>query len=307
MSANLPPQFYAISAKLKEVKTPEEKISILEELLAITPKHKGTEKIQADIKTKIAKLRRQEPKKTRRENLYSVRKEGAGQIVITGPTNSGKSSLLNILTNAKTKVASYPFTTQIPKPAMMPYEDILIQLVDTPPLTEESPPWLKGIINAADGLLAVFDLSKDNVTEDIKNLKKILFNWKLNKKKIILLGNKADLKKSRKNLEKIGTQYGILAISCSKGIGIEKLKRIIFDSLGVIRVYTKDPGKSSIDFEHPFVLKKNSKLIELAREIHQDFAFSFKYAKLFKRNSKMPRIIGKEYLVKDKDIIEIHI
>ena len=279
MPANLPPQFFELNTKLKEAKTSEEKISILEEMLAICPKHKGTEKVQRDIKVKIAKLKRQRPKKARRETLYSIKKEGAGQIAIIGPTNSGKSSLLNALTNARAKTASYPFTTQIPQPAMMPYEDILIQLVDTPPLSKNSPSWLKAILKASDGLLAVFDLSKDNAAEDIKNLKKILNNWGLSDKKILFVGNKTD---------------------------IEKLKKAIFDLLEIIRVYTKSPHKRSPDFEHPFVLKKNSQLIVLANQIHQDFTSAFKYAKLFKLNSKKPRIVGKDYVFQDKDIVEIH-
>jgi len=340
MPANLPPQFHAISAKVKEAKTPEEKIPLLEELLAITPKHKGTEKLQGDIKAKIAKLKRQKPKKARRETLYFVRKEGAGQIVIIGPTNSGKSSLLSALTNAKAKVASYPFTTQIPQPAMMSYQNVLIQLVDTPPLTKESPPWLKGILKESDGLLAIFDLSKDKVAGDIECLKEILNDWGISDKKILFLGNKGDelcssstlrlpsfqkeakvemreklsstaravdLEKSKKNLKKIESQYKIKTISCLKKIGIEKLKKEIFDLLEIIRVYTRSANKPSPDFESPFILKKNSRLIELANQIHKDFSFSFKKAKLFKKGSKKFRLVGKDYLLQDQDIVEIHI
>lgn len=306
MPANLPPQFFNISAKLKEAKTAEEKISILEELLAIVPKHKGSEKVQADLKTKIAKLKKQKPKKAKKEALYSVAKEGAGQIAIIGPANSGKSSLLNILTNAKAKTASYPFTTQIPQPAMMPYEDILIQLVDTPPLTGDSPGWLKEIIRGSDGFLAVFDFSKKEPAEDVKNLKEILSNWQISDKKSVFLANKTDLKESKENLKAFKLKSQIKPVSCLKGIGIEELKRDIFNLLEVIRVYTKSPG-SPPDFEHPFVIKKKSQLIKLANQIHQDFTFSFKYAKLFKKNSKKPRIVGKDYLLKDGDIIEIHI
>jgi len=304
MSANLPPQFFAISKKLKNTKDPEEKISILEELLAIVPKHKGTERVQQDLKTKIAKLKKQKTKKSKKEILYVIKKEEAGQIVIIGPANAGKSSLLNVLTNAETKVASYPFTTQIPKPAMMPYENVLIQLVDTPPLTKESPPWLKGILKASDGLLAIFDLSEDSVVEDIKNLKELLSNWGLANKKIIFLGNKIDLKESRENLKKIKPHLRV--ISCLKKIGIEELKKEIFDLLEIIRVYTRSVNKPKPDFENPFVIKKGSKLIDLANQIHKDFSFSFKKAKLFKKDSKKFQIVGKDYILQDHDIVEIH-
>lgn len=297
MPANLPPQFHAIAAELKGVKTPEEKIPILEEMLAICPKHKGTEKVQKDLKSKIAKLKKQKPKKIKRETLYSIPKEGAGQVVIIGPVNSGKSSLLNALTNAKAKVASYPFTTQIPKPAMMSYENILIQLVDTPPLTIDSPPWLKGILKSADGLIAVFDLAHPEIEKDIENLKEILNDWGLSDKKILFLGNKVDLAEG---------QYKIKIVSCLKGTGVEELKKEIFDLLEIVRIYSKPPGKQA-DFEHPFITKRNTKLIELAKKINQDFASSFKYAKLLRKNSKKIQIIGKDYLLKDQDIIEIHI
>ena len=307
MPANLPPQFFALSAKLKEAKTPEEKISILEEMLAICPKHKGTEKVQKDLKSKIAKLKKQKPKKIKRETLYSIPKEGAGQIVIIGPANSGKSSLLNALTNAKAKTAIYPFTTQIPQPAMMAYENILIQLVDTPSLTKDSPPWLKGILKEADGILAIFDLTKEDLIENVENLKEILNNWGVNNKKIILLGNKIDLKKSQENLKKVGGKYKIKAVSCTAGIGLENLKKEIFNLLEIIRIYSKSPKQALPDFEHPFILKKNSRLSELAIELHQDFISSFKYAKLFTKGSKKPKIVGKDYLLQDQDIIEIHI
>ena len=296
MPANLPPQFFALSAKLKEVKTPEEKISILEEMLAICPKHKGTEKVQKDLKSKIAKLKKQKPKKARREALYSIPKEGAGQIVIIGPANSGKSSLLNALTNARAKVAPYPFTTQIPQPAMMPYQNILIQLVDTPPLTKDSPPWLKAILKSADGFLAIFDLSNDNLIEDIKELKEILNNWGISDKKILFLGNKIDLAKSKENLK---------PISCLKGIGTGELKKEVFNLLEIVRVYSKPPGKS-VDFNQPFILKRNSKLIDFAKGIREDLISSFKYAKLLKKNSPKIQIVGKDYLLQDQDIIEIH-
>jgi len=277
-------------------------------MLAICPKHKGTEKVQRDLKIKIAKLRKQKKKKTKKQALYSIAKEGAGQVVIIGPANSGKSSLLNALTNAEVKVAPYPFTTPIPQPAMMPFENILIQLVDTPPLTKDSPLWLKGILKSANALLAVFDLSNDKPIENIENLKEILNNWGLSHKKILFLGNKIDLKKSRENLEKIKFQYKIKGISCLKKIGIKELPKEVFDLLEIIRVYSKSLHQlsSQPDFEHPFVLRKNSRLIDFVSQIHKNFLSSFKYTKLFKRDSKKFQIVGKDYILQDQDTIEIH-
>lgn len=310
MPANLPPQYFTIEAKLKSASTVEEKISIYEELLRIVPKHKGTEKLQKDLKRKIARLKKEEKKRPKRESIYLVKKEGAGQVVIIGPPNSGKSSLLNTLTNAKAKVAPFPFTTQIPQPGMMPYENILIQLIDTPPITENfSPGWLREIIRGADGLLILFDLSQEEILKEIEKFKLKLKNWNLEDKKMILVGNKIDLEKGKENLEKI-KDLKIKAISVLKKVGLEDLKKEIFDLLEIVRIYTKAPGKEP-NFSQPFILKKGTRLIELASQIHQSLAQNFKYAKLFSRldsqhlNKKKPQIVGKDYLLKDQDIIEI--
>ena len=284
MSANLPPQFFTLSEKSKEAKTAKEKLSFLEEMLAICPKHKGTEKVQKDLKTKIAKLKR----------------EGAGQIVISGPPNPGKTSLINALTQANFKVANYPFATTLPQPAMMPYEDISIQLIDTPPLTKDfSPGWLKNILINSDGILAVFDISKENFENEIEEFKKILENLGLKNKKILFLGNKIELKKMTEDIPLL------IKISAEKKIGLENLKRKIFEILEIIRVYSKKPGKEP-DLSHPFIFKNDSRLIDLISEIHQDLAQKFKYARLFERNSKTATIIGKDYLLKDGDIVEVH-
>ena len=306
MPANLPPQYHITEAKLKEAKAPEEKISIYEELLSIAPKHKGTENLQKDLKTKIAKLRKilGSKKKTKKELLYIVKKEGGAQVVITGPPNSGKSSLLNALTNAKAKTSEYPFTTKIPQPAMMPYEDILIQLIDTPPLTNDfSPGWLKSILKNADILIIVFDLSKKNEVDDFF---KLLKNLKIDHKKTLLIGNKIDLEKSKQNIKKMGTfPQESVVVSCLEKTGLEELKQKIFELAEIVRVYTKSPNRET-DFAHPFTLAKGSKLLDLAQEIHYDLAEKFKYARLFRKDLRKPIIVGKEYVLQDKDVIEIH-
>ncbi len=306
MPANLPPQFFALQAKLKQTKDPKEKISILEQLLAICPKHKGTEKVRKDLKRKIAKLKKEKPKKTKREAVYFIPKEGAGQVVIVGPANSGKSSLLNALTNAKAKVKDYPFTTQLPQPAMMPYENILIQLVDTPPLFEESPGWLKALLSSADALLVIFDFSVSETEKEIKKIKDILENWHLKNKKIIFLANKMDLEKAKENFEKLNKKENLFPISIQKKEGLEELKRKIFKLLEIIRVYSKPPKKEA-KLNKPFIMKKGSRLIELIEKINPQYLEKFKYARLLRKDSPKIQIVGKDYLLKDEDIVEIHI
>jgi small GTP-binding protein len=301
MPANLPPQFFLLSEKLREAKTVEEKISILEKMIAVCPKHKGTEKVLKDLKSKIAKLKKTERKRGgKREILYSFKKEGAGQIIIAGPPNSGKTSLVNILTNSRFKVGDYPFTTAFPQVAAMPYEDIFFQLIDTPPLSKDfSPGWLKSLLKTADGILLIFE-AKENLKEEVEEISEILKNWEIEEKKVIYVLNKIDLLK-----ENIENEKNFLKISVKEKIGLENLKRKIFESLEIVRVYSKKPGKEP-DFAHPFVFKKGTTLLKLVEEIHQELVANFKYARLFKKGLKEGRVVGKDYLLEDGDIIEIH-
>jgi small GTP-binding protein len=303
MAANLPPQFFELQAKLKTAKTNEEKIKILEEMLSICPKHKGTEKVQKEIKRKIAKLKKALPKKIKREEIFFVKKEGAGQIILLGKANSGKTSLLNTLTQSSFKVADYPFTTQRPTPAMLRFENILIQIVDTPPISNEfKPGWLKNLLLNSDGILVVLDLTQ-NVKEDLEEIKKILKEWKIETEKVLFLGNKIDLLNKKEAL-KICQDFRLFPLSAKTNEGTQNLKKEIFKILNVIRVYSKEPGEKP-DFSLPFIFKKGTTVIEFVKEIHQNLAQNFKGAKLYQKGKDHPIIVGKDYLLKDGDVIEI--
>jgi ribosome-interacting GTPase 1 len=187
---------------------------------------------------------------------------------------------------------------------MMPFENIQIQLVDTPPLSKEFlPGWLKNIYRGGDGILILFDLSQENVIEKIKEIEEILKNWEINKEKVLFVGNKIDLPRAKENFEKLKEKIKI-AISTQNKIGLESLKKEIFNLLGIIRVYSKPPQKEP-DLKKPFIFKKNSTILDLIKEINPDLISRFKMAKLFKENIKSPRIVGKDYILKDGDIIEI--
>ena len=162
MPANLPPQYITAEQKLKTARDPEEKIAIIEEMWALLPKHKGTDKIQADLKRRISQLKKQaeESKKGKKGFSISVVREGAGQIVVVGHPNSGKSSLVAALTGADIKIAPYPFTTLLPQPAMMPWLDVRVQLVDLPAIaTRHIEFWCLNIIRNADAELVAADAS----------------------------------------------------------------------------------------------------------------------------------------------------
>lgn len=322
MVVNLPPQFHEKEAELKKAKTIEEKIAILEEMLAIMPKHKSSEKLQALLKSKISKYKKmleEQPKTKKKSPVPIIEKEGAGQVGICGPPNSGKSTLLSKLTKATPEIGDYPFTTKIPIPGMMDYQDIKIQLIDTPSLSIEfTENWVGDILRKTDSLIFIFDLSSDYILEEIEDSLKVLEKFKIKTenqfaftKNIIWVGNKIDKPESREIREIFNEFYQdkfdeIILISAKEGINLDILKEKIFKSLNIIRVYTKIPGKPP-DLENPYTLKRNTKVIELAEIIHKDLVKNFKYARLWRNGNDKVIIAGRDYLLEDKDIIEIHV
>lgn len=323
MPANLPPQYYETRKKYKLARTVEEKIKVLEKLLSLVPKHKGTEKLQAELKTKIARLRKEGERKAktgRKDPAYDIPREGAGRVTLIGPPNSGKSKLLQVLTNALPEVAPYPFTTFKPFVGMMPFEDIKIQLVDTPPLSENFVEMrLSNILRNSDLLSGVIDLGEENLLEQIELILKRLGDFKIRTdkkreegelvKKLLILGNKKDLpgaqEKWRIVEELYRERFPLLSISAFSGEGLEELKRLIYRLLGIIRIYTKAPGEK-IEKRDPVILKEGSTVLEAAREIHKDFGKKLKYACLW--NSKgRPLRVGKNYLLKDGEVVEFHL
>jgi len=162
MPTNLPPKYFKIEEEYRAASTPADKIACLGEMMSVIPKHKGTDKLRGDLRRKMAKLKdkAQTQKKTsRQESIFHIDKEGAGQIVLVGSANVGKSSLVAALTNAKPEVAQYPFTTWTPTPGMMPIENIQVQLIDTPPVNGDYvEPELIHLIRRADLIWLVVDL-----------------------------------------------------------------------------------------------------------------------------------------------------
>jgi small GTP-binding protein len=297
MAANLPPQFFELQKRLNLTQDVEEKIEILKEMLAICPKHKGTERVQEEIKKKIAKLKKEEPKKIKREALFFVKKEGAGQVLVLGPPNSGKTSLVNALCNTSFKVANYPFSTRLPQPAMVDYENIKIQIVDTPPISKDfRPGWMKNLARGADLILVLIDLT-ENPKESLKEILEILNEWGIEKDKILILGNKTDLKKNGEDLK-------IFEVSAKEKIGVEELKKKIFEALKIVRVFTKGE-KEKVNFNAPFVLKEGTRLIDFVKEINKEWVERFKGAKLYSKDLKRFQMVGRDYILKDGDIVEI--
>jgi hypothetical protein len=324
MVANLPPQFLQLQHKLKTIKEVDEKIEILEELLAIVPKHKGTEKVQRELKSKLAKLRRilEAPSKgARQRDEFYIEKKGAAQAILIGFPNSGKSSLLAKLTNATPNISPYPYTTTHPMPGMLKYENIQLQLVDTPPLNQEAlPGWLRHLIKLSEVIIIVVDLWSDDPGVDLQRIIKFLeakriflkpyYRQEGLLKKELILVNKIDLPNSHEILallkETLPPPLKIFPVSAKTGQGLAEIKKELYSLLEIIRVYSKPRGKPP-DFTEPIVLKKGTTVLEMARIIHKDFAEKLNYAKITnQRDKKLLRVKG-NYLLQEGDIVEFHI
>ncbi|MGD0696765.1 MAG: GTPase [Terriglobia bacterium] len=324
MPANLTPEYLEAERAFKGAKTTDEKLEALERMLSTIPRHKGTEKLQADLKRRLSKLRAGHEKRavSRVGLIHRVEKEGAGQVVLVGPPNSGKSQLLRSLTHAMPEVADYPFTTRIPLPGMMSFEDVQIQLVDLPPVHPDVPEsWVYQIIRNADAALLVVDLSDPDLLEDLETTLAETRKAKVElgarpitepgwiALKTLLVGNKIDASGAVEDLEILKELYGplfpILHISAQTGDGLAELRRAVFDLLQLVRVYTKAPGKK-LEREAPYVLKRGSRLMDLAAHVHHDFLERLKFARVWGHGKFEGQMVNKDYLLADKDVIELH-
>lgn len=327
MPANLTPQYLEADKRFKAAKTTEEKIAALEEMLALIPKHKGTEHLQGDLKRRLAKFRAEAEQARRRRGGFSISvdREGAGQVVLVGPPNAGKSSLVTCLTNAQPEVGDYPFTTRRPIAGMMPFVNIQIQLVDLPAVSDEyMEPWVPSLVRPADLALLVGDLTSPSVLEDLDKALAILERSKLALVSpespppptgwahipTLLLGNKAEAPSAETALEILRAEYGsrfpVHAVSARTGLGLEPLRRLIYDGLGIVRVYSKPPGKEP-SMRSPVVLPSGSTIVEMAAAIHKDFARQLKYARVWGGTKFSGQRVQRDYVVQEGDVIELHI
>jgi len=326
MPANLPPQYFEAEKVYRAAKTIPEKMAALEEMLAIMPKHKGTDHLRAELRRRIAKLVQSSDKKTATQRASMViEKEGAAQVVVIGPPNTGKSQLLSSVTNASPAVAEYPFTTHNVTPGMMEFENIQIQLIDTPPLTPQSIEWwLRHIFIRADALLIVVDLG-DAPLDQIESVITQLENMRIGigkkpaeeepdtisyRKKALIIGNKIDIDNGSKNYAALQNKYKgqlpVIAISAKDKVGLEELRLRIYQMLDIIRVYTKTPGQKP-DFNDPIILDRGSTLEDAAAEVHKDFRANLKYARLWGSGKHDGVMAKRDHILQDGDIIELHV
>ncbi|MBU1049841.1 50S ribosome-binding GTPase [Candidatus Bipolaricaulota bacterium] len=325
MPANLTADFIKARNKLREAKTPEDKLAALEEMLATIPKHKGTDHMQADIKRRIAKVRMASAgsKKGKSSSYEHIPKDGAGQVVLVGPPNSGKSTLVAALTNAKAEVAPYPFSTIIPVPGMMSFEDINIQLIDLPPLAPDyTESWVYSLIRACDLVLVVFDVSDGELIQDeyeelVSQLEEKNIHLGSHRSKdsddrirhipariLLTKSDLADGESIRQAREWL--PLPALSISGLTGAGLEEMKKVIFDALDVVRVYTKLPGKKP-DMTEPYALPVGSQAIDAVKAVHREFSDRLKYVRIWGSGRFDGQQVPSEHVLEDGDIIEIHL
>lgn len=329
MPANLPPQYMKAEEAYRRAGTPAERLEALRELFRLLPKHKGTEKLQSDLKQKISRakddLESGKPGGKKTGVSHRVPREGAGQVVLVGPPNSGKSAMLAALTNAKPEVAAYPFTTRAPQPGITTWKDVRIQLVDLPPITSDvMEPWLPAIVRSADAALLVLDLGDDDLADAAQIVVDRLagvhteligvvpFDQEdetLIHVKTCIVANKLDAPDAEGRLavltELFGGRFPIVAVSVGADLGLDSVRERAYDLLGVMRIFTKAPGKP-LDRAQPFTVPIGGTVLDLAREVHRDFERTLKFAKVWGTGVFGGQTVRRDHELHDGDVVELH-
>ena len=339
MPANLSPAYKKAEQAFREASEDRERLLRLRDMLRTIPKHKGTEHLQADIKSRIKQLTEElaGPKKgaARTGPVHTLRPEGAAQVALLGPPNAGKSSLHVKLTGSRADVGPYPFTTHEPMPGMLPYQDVYFQLVDLPPISEDyMEGWFVNALQPADAALLVADIS---APECIDQLEAVLA--RLDEKRIsliegwpglngdtspapddeldpfriwlptLLVVNKIDLAPGPEEVavlqELLDANYPAVATSTVSGQGLEDVGEFLFRGLEIVRVYTKTPGRPP-EMDRPFTVRRGATVMDVARLVHKDIAGSLKYARAWGSGVFDGQQIGPEHRLTDADVIELH-
>ena len=330
MATNLTPQYHKAEEAYRRATTTDEELKWLEVMLREMPKHKASEKLQSDIKQKISRAKKDaEAARRTPAKVHGVRipRQGAGTAILLGAPNAGKSQLLAGLTRATPEVAAYPFTTRTPLPGMMPWEDVQVQLIDTPPITADLfEPYMHGLIRGADLALLVVDLGSDEGMDDTQAVLDKLSTTKtrlarassldendigLSYTRTLLVLNKIDLADAAIRLELLheskSWDFSEYVISAQAGTGLPELRDAIFHALDVIRVYTKLPRAKEPDYERPFTLRRGGALADVAALVHKDFAENLKFGRVWGAGVHDGTTVKGDHVLADKDVVELHI
>lgn len=328
MTANLTPQYHDAEERFKKAVAREEKLESLREMIALLPKHKGTEKLYADLKKRLAKLEDElehaGASHARRADPGHVKREGAGQWVLLGEPNAGKSSLLSALTAAHPEIGEYPFTTRAPQPGMMPFEDVKVQLVDTPAVAAgHTEPYMTNLVHNADGVLLVLDVTADDGEAAAKLLLDLLDRARVHPRcrplppdappftahrPVLVLGNKCDEDDgtfAEMARDAIGRDLPFFSVSARTGAGLEPLREVLFRELKRVRVYAKEPGKKA-DTAAPFVLPEGATVNDLAERVHKEIAHALRFARIWGHAKFDGQQVDRHHVLADRDVVELH-
>ncbi|MGD8805698.1 MAG: TGS domain-containing protein [Chloroflexota bacterium] len=328
MPTNLPAEYYEAEERYRAADSPEEKIRTLEDLISTVPKHKGTDKLRADLRRRLSKLKESSASQkgvSRHVSAFQIDREGAAQVAVIGPTNVGKSALVTALTNASPEVAATPYTTWTPAPGMMELEGAQVQLIDTPPLDREYvEPALLDLMRRADLLLLVVDLQGFPIeqlesTVDLLIENRIVPKYRRDEndsgerglvKSLLVVANKVDDPRCDEDFEVLcellDAPCPLLPFSAATGRHLDALKQAVFDTLGIIRVFSKPPGREP-DLGVPFVMRKGDTVEELARKVHRDFYHNLKSARIWGSGRFDGQIVGRDHVLEDGDVIELRL
>lgn len=328
MPANLPPECLEAEKRFRAAQSTEEKIAALEDFLATIPKHKGTDKLRADYRHRLSKLKasaQHSPKAGKHESAFHIEREGAGRAVLVGLPNVGKSALVTALTHATPHVSESPYTTWTPTPGMMPVGGVQIQLIDTPPLDKDHiEPASLDLIRSADLILVVVDLQA-NPIQQLEDTVTILHEHQIAPRHrehpnaasahetqlpFLVVVNKTDDENLDEDYrvfcELFAPEWALLAVSAQTQRNFEQLKQIIFAHLNIMRIYAKPPGKDP-DFNAPFVLKKGVTVGDLATKVHKDFVEKLKTARVWGSGVYEGQLVSRDHVLQDGDVVELHI
>lgn len=327
MPTNLPPEYFEADERYRQAKDPEERIARLEELISTIPKHKGTDKLRADLRRRLSKMKDARSAKTkvgRHDSPYRIEREGAGQVVVIGPANTGKSSLVSAVTNADPQVADYPFSTWGPTPGMLQIENVQVQLIDTPAIDRDFvEPEHVDLIRRSDLALVLVDLQAFPL-EQLQATLEFLARYKVHPEgsppeekergmrllPLLLVVNKVDDASYDEDYEVFLQLMGVgpkaIPISTKSGRNLEELGWEIFRELDIIRVYSKAPGREP-DRTAPFILKRGSSVEDFAARVHQDFVSGLKTARIWGSGEFDGQMVAREHILRDGDVVELRL